>query len=256
MIKVEPVPAFRDNYIWMIIHEPSNKVIIVDPGDASPVIDAIREYRLMPAAIIITHHHPDHVGGINEILNQYPVPVYGPAKENIPGRTHALQEGDVFDLPELGLRFNILDMPGHTSGAIAYYAEGMVFVGDTLFLSGCGRLFEGTPAQMHASLSKLASLPDNTKIYCAHEYTLANLNFARAVEPGNADIERRLTECKALRDMKVPTVPGHIALEKLVNPFLRVHEDAVIQAACAHTGQTLSDEIEVLAVIRKWKDNF
>lgn len=256
MIRVEPVPAFRDNYIWFIINEPDRKVAIVDPGDAAPVLDRIKSDRLNPAAVLITHHHPDHVGGVCDILSQYQLPVYGPAHEQIPGRTHALKEGDEVDLPEFGLSFKILDMPGHTSGAIAYYTDGMVFVGDTLFLSGCGRLFEGTPEQMHDSLGKLARLPDETRVYCAHEYTLANLSFAAAVEPQNQDIQLQIRDCKALRDRKIPTVPGTIAMEKRVNPFLRVAEEQVVQAACRHSEQPLDHQVEVFAAIRKWKDNF
>ena len=256
MIKVEPIPAFRDNYIWFIIHEPNRKVAIVDPGDAAPVLDHVKANHLDPVAVLITHHHPDHVGGIGGILEQYRIPVYGPAHEQIPGRSHALREGDVVDLEELGLRFEILDMPGHTSGAIAYYTDGMVFVGDTLFLSGCGRLFEGTPEQMHASLGKLAQLPDETKIYCAHEYTLANLDFALAVEPDNQDIQQQIRDCKALRSRNSPTVPGTIAREKRVNPFLRSAEAGVVQAASRHSGKALDNQVAVFAAIRKWKDTF
>lgn len=256
MIRVEPIPAFRDNYIWFIIHEQSRKVAIVDPGDAGPVLDRIRSDKLIPTAVLITHHHPDHVGGIGGITAQFHIPVYGPVHEQIPGRTHALKEGDTVELQEFNLRFDILDMPGHTSGAIAYYGHGMVFVGDTLFLSGCGRLFEGTPQQMYDSLSKLSRLPDETKIYCAHEYTLANLNFARAVEPENRDIQLQIEDCRALRDRDIPTVPGTIAMEKRVNPFLRVSQDAVVQAACRHKEQQLKGQVEIFAAIRKWKDNF
>ena len=256
MIRIEPISAFRDNYIWFIIHEPSRKVAIVDPGDAAPVLDRVSSDDLIPAAVLITHHHPDHVGGIGGILAQFQVPVYGPAHEQIPGRTQALEEGDKVELADFDLEFEILDMPGHTSGAIAYYGAGMVFVGDTLFLSGCGRLFEGTPQQMHDSLSKLARLPDETRIYCAHEYTLANLNFARAVEPENKDIEAQFEDCRALRDRDIPTVPGTIAMEKRVNPFLRVSNEAVVQAACRHQEQSLKGQVEVFAAIRQWKDNF
>lgn len=256
MIRVEPIPAFRDNYIWFIIHEPSNKVAIIDPGDAGPVLDRIDSDNLIPSAVLITHHHPDHVGGIDGILARFQIPVYGPEHERIPGRTHALKEGDTLELPAFDLKFEILDMPGHTSGAIAYYCEGMVFVGDTLFLSGCGRLFEGTPQQMYDSLSKLALLPDETRIYCAHEYTLANLNFARAVEPENKDIQLQIETCRALRDRNIPTVPGTIAMEKRVNPFLRVAQEPVMQAAARYQDKQISGQVEVFAAIRKWKDNF
>ena len=256
MIRVEPIPAFRDNYIWFIIHEPDRKVAIVDPGDATPVIDRVISDGLEPVAVLITHHHPDHVGGIDGILSHYPVPVYGPAQERIPGRTHALREGDEVWLQQLQLRFQVLDMPGHTAGAIAYYTDGMVFVGDTLFLSGCGRLFEGTAEQMHGSLSKLARLPDTTRIYCAHEYTLANLGFAQALEPDNQDIRDQIRDCQALRDRNMPTVPGTLAREKRVNPFLRVTENSVVEAARQHSGLALREPTEVFAAIRNWKDTF
>ena len=168
MIKVEPVPAFTDNYIWLIIQTDNQRVAIVDPGDAAPVLRRLHAEQLVPAAILITHHHPDHTGGVRDLLDHYAIPVYGPGTEQIPCRSHALGEGDVVELPDLSLKFGVMSIPGHTAGAIAYYSDGMVFVGDTLFMSGCGRLFEGTPAQMHQSLDRLAALPDNTLVYCGH----------------------------------------------------------------------------------------
>ncbi|MBI2970433.1 MAG: hydroxyacylglutathione hydrolase, partial [Gammaproteobacteria bacterium] len=165
MLEVKPVPAFRDNYIWLMIHAGNRTAAIVDPGDAAPVLRALDDEGLTPVAILATHHHGDHVGGIEEILRRFPIPVFGPARESIPGRTCALRDGDGIDIPGLGARFTIIDIPGHTAGHIAYYGLGMVFAGDTLFMSGCGRLFEGTAAQMHASLSRLAALPDDTRVY-------------------------------------------------------------------------------------------
>lgn len=255
MPDISAVPAFRDNYIWLIGNN-DNCVAIVDPGDAEPVLKAVTERELVPAAILTTHHHADHVGGVKQLLEHYDIPVYGPARESIPGRTETLREGDTITLDALGLSFDILDVPGHTAGHIAYYGEGCLFIGDTLFMSGCGRLFEGTPAQMHDSLEKLAALPDETQIYCAHEYTLANLRFAHAVEPENKDIEERIRACRELRENSIPTVPGSLALEKATNPFLRVRENTVIHAAEARAGHNLNDDIEIFATLRAWKDIF
>jgi len=256
MIQVEPVPAFQDNYIWLIIQTDNQRVAIVDPGDAIPVLQYLRARGLSPVAILITHHHRDHTGGVLELQAHFRIPVYGPAAETIPGCSHALGEGDQVDMPELGLRFQILAMPGHTVGAIAYYGASMVFVGDTLFMSGCGRLFEGTAAQMHNSLGRLATLPDDTQVYCAHEYTLANLKFARTVEPGNPDILLRIERCEARRAASLPTVPGTIGLEKLTNPFLRTYVPQVISAAEHHSQQKPAGAIEVFAILRNWKDHF
>lgn len=256
MIKVEPVPAFNDNYIWLIIQTDNNHVAIVDPGDATPVLTKLTTDKLIPTAILITHHHPDHVGGVKELVRHYDIPVYGPGNEQIPDRTHALSEADVVDLKDISIQFNIMEMPGHTAGAIAYYGEDMVFVGDTLFLSGCGRLFEGTPAQMHHSLTKLTALPENTQVYCGHEYTLANLKFAETVEPDNQQIKKRIEECRSLQNENIPSVPGTIAVEKQTNPFLRCHLKAVVHAANQYSKQNISNEIDVFAAIRNWKDNF
>jgi len=256
MLEVKPVSAFQDNYIWLIVNPESGATAIVDPGDARPVLAEISRQELRPAAILITHHHPDHTGGITEILEKYRIPVYGPANEAIPGRTEALKEGDKVTLLELDTVFEILEVPGHTSGHIAYHGNRMLFIGDTLFMSGCGRLFEGTATQMHRSLCKLLSLPDDTRIYCAHEYTMANLRFALAVEPENKDIITRIRECEILRMQNAPTVPGTLAVEKKTNPFLRTDVPAVISAAAKYTGQQLNQGVDVFAAIRRWKDNF
>ncbi|MGK0298072.1 MAG: hydroxyacylglutathione hydrolase [Gammaproteobacteria bacterium] len=256
MIEVIPVSAFQDNYIWLLHNTSLGNVAIVDPGDADPVIAELEASNLHPVAILITHHHPDHVGGVNKLLSHYNVPVYGPASETIPGMTNPLIESDIVEIDNLQAKFTILDVPGHTLGHIAYYGHDKLFIGDTLFMSGCGRLFEGTAAQMYNSLEKLKSLPDTTKIYCGHEYTIANLGFANTVEPENSDIKKRLISCQQARDKDIPTVPGTLKIEKKTNPFLRSEIPEVKAAAESYAGHKLSNSVEVFASIRRWKDNF
>lgn len=246
------VPAFQDNYIWLIRHD--DAVAIVDPGDAAPVIAELQRQKLRPSAVLCTHHHRDHVGGAAELAKRYGIPIFGPAREHIPAVTHALDEGARAELPGLGL--NVFATPGHTLGHIMYYGHGMLFCGDTLFSAGCGRLFEGTPQQMHASLSRVARLPAETRVYCGHEYTEANLRFAQAVEPENQDIRRRLDNVRNLRAQGLPTLPSTIGQERRVNPFLRCDVDAVRQAAQTHDGRSLASDIDVFASIRRWKDGF
>ena len=219
MLHVTPIPAFRDNYIWAL-HD-DKIAVIVDPGEAAPVLNFLREKNLQLNTILITHHHNDHVGGNRDLLAKFPVPVYGPAAEKIDTLTLRLNENDVVNLLQLGLSFRVIQIPGHTAGHIAYVGHGMVFCGDTLFACGCGRLFEGTAAQMHVSLSKLAALPGDTKVYCAHEYTLANIAFARAVEPDNAALLQREFDDREKRGNNIPTVPSTIQIELATNPFLR-----------------------------------
>jgi hydroxyacylglutathione hydrolase len=256
MIKVIAVPAFSDNYIWLIYNPHSSSVVIVDPGDATPVISHLENLGLRPEAILITHHHDDHIGGINQLTAKYDISVYGPKAERIAGITIPLNDGDKIKLDGLKAKFKILSVPGHTLGHIAYYGHNMLFIGDTLFMSGCGRLFEGTPKQMYHSLKKISNLPDHTEIYCAHEYTLANLRFARAVEPDNIMITNRLELCTQLRKKNLPTVPGTVGEEKNTNPFLRVHIPEIITAAEKFAGHDLHGDVEVFANIRSWKDNF
>lgn len=257
MLQVTPVRAFTDNYIWLI-HSPADaaRVVVVDPGDAQPVERTLAERNLTLAGILITHHHADHVGGVADLLRNRSVPLFGPANETIPGNPTRLREGDSARLSDLDLEFQVLDVPGHTAGHIAYVGHGAVFCGDTLFSAGCGRLFEGTPEQMHASLSKLAALPAETLVYCAHEYTLSNLKFGRAVEPGNEATARYQAECLELRARDEATIPSNIRRERNVNPFLRCDDQSVKQAAEAHAGRRLQSEPEVFAVIRQWKDGF
>jgi hydroxyacylglutathione hydrolase len=257
MLQVTPVRAFADNYIWLI-HAPSDatKVVAVDPGDASPVERTLVDRNLRLAAILLTHHHADHVGGVADLLQRHPVPVFGPARENTPGAPTKLREGDEVSLPDLGLEFEVLDVPGHTAGHIAYVGHGAVFCGDTLFSAGCGRLFEGTAAQMTDSLAKLAALPPDTLAYCAHEYTINNLKFGITVEPDNRDAAAYLDECREKRARDEATVPSSIRRERNVNPFLRCDQQTVKQAAEAKAGRRLQNTTEVFAVIRQWKDGF
>jgi len=257
MLEVSAVRAFSDNYIWLI-HAPGDRarVAIVDPGDADPVLDTLAAAGLEPHVILATHHHYDHVGGIARLVEQWRMPVSGPAGESIPCRTVTLREGDRVELEDLGLAFDVLDIPGHTSGHIAYAGHGALFCGDTLFSAGCGRLFEGTAAQMHASLAKLAALPSETQVYCAHEYTRDNLRFALAVEPDNRDAAALLTATEQnLRDGQ-PSLPSTLAIEARVNPFLRCDAPAVRDAAEHHSGRPLSDATAVFAAVRAWKDKF
>lgn len=254
MLIVLPVPAFKDNYIWLIRRPEGTAAAVVDPGDADPVLDALEEQGLTLVAVLITHHHGDHVGGARRLLARYDVPVYGPAREHIPAVTHPQAEGARVVLSDLDAEFRVLDVPGHTTGHLAYYGHGLLFCGDTLFTCGCGRLFEGTPEQMHASLEKIRSLPDETLVYCAHEYTLENLRFARLVEPGNTDLAAREEEARRLRAQDKPTVPAPLSLEKAANPFLRWDAPHVIEAAERFAGRPLRSGVEVFATVRYWKD--
>ncbi len=255
MLKVTPVPALKDNYIWLIQQDARAQVAIVDPGDAAPVLKTLKETGLDPTAILITHHHWDHINGIQALVDLYRIPVYGPEMESFPRKTDGLCEGEVVELPALKATFTIFDVPGHTAGAIAYYGHGMLFSGDTLFTAGCGRLFEGTALQMHRSLSKLAELPQDTRLYCGHEYTLPNLLFAQMVEPENADIKIRIEKTRKLREKGLATVPAVMAMELQTNPFLRTHIPNVIAAAEHYAGKGLSGSAEVLGAIRAWKDS-
>ena len=253
------LPAFNDNYIWLILADDGERVAVVDPGDAKPVINWLGkhpEYSLTD--ILVTHHHPDHVGGVAALKAGTGCKVWGPATENIPVRDRALEHGDSLTL--FGLALQVIGVPGHTLGHIAYYCdnhgEPWLLSGDTLFAGGCGRLFEGTPAQMHESLSRLSALPASTRVYCAHEYTQANLEFARAVEPNNQDIKVRLEVVQDLRAAGRMTLPTDLALEQLTNPFLRSESAAVVNAASQHTGKTLSPGVETFGAVRAWKDSF
>ncbi len=254
MIEISPVPAFQDNYIWMLARD--GEAIVVDPGDAAPVHDALRRHALQLTGILVTHHHGDHVGGVAELAQAYRVRVWGPARESIPRRDVALREGDRIEL--MGQSFSVIDVPGHTAGHIALHAPGIeaLLCGDTLFACGCGRLFEGTPPQMYGSLQKLAQLPGATRVYCAHEYTLSNIRFARAVEPDNAELAVRQRQCEQQRARGEPTVPSTIAAELATNPFLRCDEPAVRAAAERRAPGAGADPVSTFAAIRAWKNAF
>ena len=256
MLKLIPIPAFADNYIW-VLHD-GQRALVVDPGDAAPVLQLLADHALQLESILVTHHHADHTGGVDALRAATGAKVFGPASERIPGPYLPLREGDI--ALAMGLDFQVLDVPGHTAGHIAFYAPDMngrplLFCGDTLFSGGCGRLFEGTPAQMLASLDKLAALPTQTCVCCTHEYTLGNLRFALAVEPGNAALQAYHAECVKLRDNDQPTLPSSIAQELLINPFLRSRQTAV-RAAALHFDPAASNDISVFAALRQWKNQF
>jgi hydroxyacylglutathione hydrolase len=250
------LPAFTDNYIWML-HDGA-RALVVDPGEAAPVQAALDAKGLQLAGILVTHHHGDHVGGVDALRSRLQGPVYGPARERIPEPFEPLVAGDTVQL--LGLTFEVFDVPGHTAGHIAYLHRPpldppILFCGDTLFSAGCGRLFEGTPEQMHASLAQLAALPGNTRVCCTHEYTLSNLRFAAAVEPGNEAIARYTAWCEGERAAGRATLPSTISLELTINPFLRCSQPEVAATARTH-GAPNDEPVAVFAALREWKNQF
>jgi hydroxyacylglutathione hydrolase len=258
MAEIIPVGAFSDNYIWMLCE--GGRAVAVDPGDAVPVLAFLEREKLTLTAILATHHHRDHVGGIPELVRRHGPRVFGPARESIPGEVTGLSEGDRVELDAPAVAFDVLDIPGHTAGHIAYSGEfagiRVLFCGDTLFAAGCGKLFEGTPKQMWSSLSKLAALPGDTRVYCGHEYTLANLRFAAAVEPASRAIVDRVERERTKRERELPTLPSTIAEELDTNPFLRARVPAVRAAAQAQAQRPLPDDVAVFAALREWKNRF
>lgn len=245
--------AFKDNYIWLI-HGADRNVVIVDPGDAAPVLELLEARGWTAQAVFVTHHHPDHAGGAAALAERFGIQVYGPAREAEAVVSEPLSEGDRVELPGLPA-FRVLDVPGHTAGHIAFVGGNAVFCGDTLFSAGCGKLFEGTPAQLLNSLEKLAALPDPTEVYCGHEYTEANLAFGAAVEPGNAALLEYRAECHN-RPGNTATLPSTIAREKQVNVFLRTHVEAVKRAALDWSESQSDDNVAIFAALRRWKDSF
>lgn len=258
MLDVLAIPAFTDNYIWCILNRDTQAAAVVDPGDATPVREFCDQNGIHLSAILVTHHHHDHIGGVAELAEHYNTPVYGPAGESIPNCSHPLLEGDTIAIESLdNLKLSILDLPGHTLGHIAYVGHGWLFCGDTLFAGGCGRIFEGTAEQMFASLEKLKSLPADTLVFCAHEYTLANLTFALSVEPNNAALQSRIKAETSKQDAGNPTLPSTIELERATNPFLRCDSPEIVSAANANAPQKKPQTpVAVFAVIREVKDKF
>ena len=249
---LRPLPAFADNYIWALSDD-EGRTVIVDPGEAAPVL-AARE-GLRPVAVLLTHHHADHIGGVAELLQTWPdLRVIAPEDARISYTTETVHEGDEVELE--GWRFSVTEIPGHTRSHIAFHGHGLLFCGDTLFSLGCGRLFEGTPAQMHESLTKLAALPPDSRICCGHEYTVNNSRFATVVEPGNLALRRRSEEARTMRNRGLPTLPSTLADELATNPFLRVDEPGVRQSLHARLGREPADSVDAFAELRRWKDGF
>lgn len=251
-IQIEAIKAFTDNYIWAV-HD-GRHCLIVDPGEASGALDFLKRRELLLCGLLLTHHHPDHVGGVDEIRARHPAPAWGPDDPRMPSNLHVVAEGDPVSIEELGLAFEVIETPGHTTSHIAFHDDEMLFCGDTLFSAGCGRLFEGTPAQMQDSIDKLAALPDSTRVYCAHEYTQANCRFAREVEPGNPALAEYCNRVADLRRRGRITLPSSIGAEKGFNPFMRTRESAVVKAAERREPGRSGTPEEVFGVIRRWKD--
>lgn len=249
--KILLIPAFKDNYIWLLIRD--GRAAVVDPGEPEPVIERIETLGLQLESILITHHHADHQGGIAALQARWQAEVFGPEIESITGCNRPLRGGETITV--LGQQVKVMAVPGHTLGHLAYYVPGALFCGDTLFGGGCGRLFEGSPAQMSQSLASIAELPDDTLIYCAHEYTEANLRFAVAVESLNTNLQARVKRVAELRAAGLPSVPSSLAEEKATNPFMRSGEPAVIAAAMEHAAVDRS-KVAVFAAIRQWRNSF
>lgn len=261
-VNVLHVPAFADNYIWLITGDDENfpagarrPCIIVDPGDGDAAMAGASRHQLEPVAIFCTHHHGDHVGGVRDILEHHDIPVYGPARESIRTITHPVEGGETIEIEGVGA-FTVLATPGHTTGHVSFLGGGALFCGDTLFSGGCGRLLGGTAPQLFKSLKQLAGLAPDTRVFCAHEYTLSNLSFAGAADPENPEIAKYRQRCQAMREKNQPTLPSTIALELDINPFLRTGTTGVRNQVQATVGHGLDSELEVFTALRRWKDNF
>lgn len=254
-VNIFPIKAFNDNYIWALDNQ--THCIVVDPGDSAPVLEFCKKNQLTLCAILITHHHWDHTGGIDALVSRFPgIPVYGPHNKTIKQITHHLSQGDRIVLPKLDIEFSIIEVPGHTLDHIAYYGDSGLFCGDTLFSAGCGRLFEGSPQQMFTSLAKLTALPANTAVYCTHEYTLANIAFAEAAEPNNQALLEYKQWVKQQRKNNNATLPTSIHKELAINPFLRCYSQELISNVSQNMGVEVTSEQDVFASLRSWKDNF
>ena len=255
-MKIEAIPTFQDNYVWAIHN--GHSAILVDPGEAAPILTWLKQRDMTLHAILVTHHHRDHVGGIAELLARYPVPVHGPARGAV--NSHPACEAEILEFGAIGLRLRVIETPGHTLDHVCYVgqrdetAPAHLFCGDTLFSCGCGRLFEGSPAAMYASLSRLAQLPEDTQVYCAHEYTLENIEFAFAAEPDNPELHVRHAQALALRKLGKPTLPVSMGTERATNPFLRCDLDTIVVAASQHVKKPLRPGAETFAVVRAWRD--
>jgi hydroxyacylglutathione hydrolase len=261
MLSVQPIKAFNDNYIWCIENSNNHCCALIDPGSALECIEHLEQHQLKLTAILITHHHQDHTSGVQQLLNYsarqgWQVILYGPQNEGSGGEHIKLSQQDQVNLPELGVNLNVLDLPGHTLGHIAYYNQAWIFCGDTLFSGGCGRIFEGTSEQMFNSLLKISSLPDNTQVFCAHEYTLTNLKFAQTVDPDNDVLQAYITKVEKLTAQNKPTLPSSILQEKYINPFLRTACPQIRRSAEQFSKQKINSPEQTLAVLRHWKDNF
>ncbi|WP_299806780.1 hydroxyacylglutathione hydrolase [uncultured Shewanella sp.] len=258
MLHITPLSAFNDNYIWVFQSQQNSGVYVVDPGDGQVVIDYLNQTEQPLLGILITHHHHDHTGGIEQLICQFGehIAVYGPQSENIIGVNHPIATSGDITLTNAGVNAKIIQLPGHTLGHIAYLIEDVLFCGDTLFSAGCGRLFEGSAEQMYQSLSELSQLPDNTKVCCAHEYTLANLAFANTVEPNNATLIDYTQKAHALRAQSKPTLPSSIGQEKAINPFLRSDSEEIWQSLSIQFQQPIDNPLQSFSLLRQWKDNF
>jgi len=249
-----PIPALSDNYIWLIVNSSNGKAVCVDPGEAAPVDNYLKKHNLTLTNILITHHHWDHTNGVSELASRYQAKTYGPP---LTVKNHTvLKNNDEVVLGDMNTTFTTLAIPGHTLDHLAYYTPGILFCGDTLFAAGCGRLFEGRAEQLFDSLNLLAALPTETRVYCAHEYTVQNLTFAKTVEPNNQAIQKRLIQCQALQDKHQPTLPSTLALEQQTNPFLRYNEPNLIQSVENHIQKKVNSPLQVFTALRLWKDQF